>query len=109
MGAGNYHCAVCVESNIIVATAAVCFYQKPPSIAGGFGRNGYIANVYTRTSHRKQGIGTKLMKMLSELARSQQADCLHLVATEDGAGIYREVGYQEPKYVYLELRKPFDN
>ncbi len=64
----KYFAAVAVHEGKIVANAGVCFYEKPPSISGGFGKQGYVTNVFTRKSHRGKGIATQLMKLLNQLA-----------------------------------------
>jgi len=101
----DYICAVAVsEQGKILATAGVCFYQKPPSITGGTGMVGYVTNVYTCTSHRRQGIGRELIKRLNEKAQEKKADKLHLGATSDGVNIYRNIGYKEPRFINLEIK-----
>ncbi len=101
----NYMSALAVTSSgLIVGTAGVCFYQKPPSISGGSGLVGYVTNVYTRVSYRCRGVGGELMKLLNELAKIKNADKLHLGATSDGMSIYTKVGYKEPRFISLEMK-----
>jgi ribosomal protein S18 acetylase RimI-like enzyme len=100
----KYSSVIALDEEYIIAAAGVCFYEKPPSIAGGSGIVGYVTNVYTREEYRGRGVGTQLMKNLNELARKKKADKLHLGATSDGVGIYKSVGYQEPKFVNLEMK-----
>lgn len=104
VGTDKYSSVIALEDNYIVAAAGVCIYEKPPSITGGSGIVGYVTNVYTRNEYRGRGIATQLMKDLNELARKKKVEKLHLGATAEGVGIYKSLGYQESKYVNLELK-----
>jgi GNAT superfamily N-acetyltransferase len=100
----KYASAVALIGDQVVATAGVCFYEKPPSIVGGTGMVGYVTNVFTRKEYRGNGIGTNLMKKLNEFALEKKVDKLHLGATADGIKIYQTVGYQGPRFVHLEIK-----
>jgi GNAT superfamily N-acetyltransferase len=104
-----YYCVIALDGEQIVATAGVCFYEKPPGISGGTGLNGYVTNVFTKKNYRKMGISRRLMLELNKLAHEAKADKLHLGATSEGFSIYKAVGYKEPKFVSLELIAPFVN
>ncbi len=104
----KYYSSVAIFENQIIANAGVVFYQKPPSISGGFGLIGYVTNVYTEEKFRRHGIGTQLMRELNTLALKLGADKLHLGATSDGLNIYKAVGYEQPRSVNLEVRSPFN-
>lgn len=111
LGTEKYASVIALDEKYIVAAVGVCFYEKPPSIAGGIGRVGYVTNVYTREEYRKRGISTQLMKDLVELARKKRVDKLHLGSTKNGANVYKSLGFEEPKYVNLEMifKKAEDN
>jgi GNAT superfamily N-acetyltransferase len=104
LGTDKYSSVIALEDEYIIAAAGVCFYQKPPSITGGSGIVGYVTNVFTRKEYRGRGVGTQLMNELNELGRKKRIDKLHLGATADGAGIYKSVGYKEPRFVTLEMK-----
>jgi GNAT superfamily N-acetyltransferase len=104
VGTDKYFSVIALDGEYIIAAAGVCFYEKPPSISGGSGIVGYVTNVYTRKEYRGKGVGTQLMKELNDLARKKRVDKLHLGATGEGLGIYKTVGYQEPKFVNLEIK-----
>lgn len=103
----KYYSSIAIFENQIIANAGVVFYEKPPTIYGGSGLIGYVTNVYTEEKFRGHGIGTQLMRELNTLALKLGADKLHLGATSDGLSIYKAVGYEEPRFVNLEVRTPF--
>jgi GNAT superfamily N-acetyltransferase len=103
IGTDKYSSIIALDGEYVIAAAGVCFYRKPPTIAGGSGLVGFVNNVYTRKDYRGQGVSTQLMKDLHELGRKNKVDVLHLGATPDGVNIYKSLGYEEPKFVNLEI------
>jgi GNAT superfamily N-acetyltransferase len=106
--AQKYYSAVAVLDNAVIGTAGVCFYEKPPTLAGGTGLVGYVTNVFVLNENRKQKVGTRLMYELNKLAKELKADKLHLGATSEGVKLYKSIGYREPRFTNLEIRTPFD-
>lgn len=44
------------------------------------------------------------MKELNDFAVKKKIDKLHLGATSDAVGVYKSVGFEEPKFVNLERK-----
>src|SRR3972149_3755590 len=88
----------------IIATAGMVVWQKP-AIYGGVqsGKLGYLLNFYTVPEARRKGIGTRLLSELIKEAKSLGLKYLHLHASKDGIGIYRNAGFTEYWQPELEL------
>jgi GNAT superfamily N-acetyltransferase len=88
----------------IVGTSGLVLWRIPGRYADGLsGRMGYLLNFYTLPEARKNGICTRLMKMMIEEARDLGVTLLQLHATPDGIRIYRDLGFAEPEFPLLEL------
>lgn len=92
---GSLICWLGVEKEIIQATAAVCFYQLPPTFSNPSGRVAYITNLYTNDAYRKQGIASHLLSQLIVEARSLNYTSVRLHASVHGKGIYEKAGFTD--------------
>ncbi len=104
MNEGKYASSVAEINGKLIAAAGLVIYEKPPSLKGKNGRNGYITNVYTLPEHRGQGHAAELLKLLIQHARQNNVDNLGLGATEMGKGVYERVGFKPTRHVALEMR-----
>ncbi len=104
LSSGGYVSAVAEIGGKLVSANGLVIYTKPPSVNGGTGRMGYLSNVYTRSEVRGRGIASELMKLITEYARLNGVDRLHLGATDLGKGVYLRAGFQPPRFTPLELR-----
>lgn len=85
-----------VEDNgEIIATAAIAFYQFPPTYTNKTGWKGYITNMYTRDDYRKQGIATLLLDKLVEEAKRCGVKKLWLGASKLGRPVYEKYGFKD--------------
>lgn len=92
-----------VEDNgEIIATAAIAFYQFPPTYTNKTGWKGYITNMYTRNDYRKQGIATLLLDKLVEEAKIRNVNKLWLGASELGRPVYEKFGFRQTG-VWLDM------
>ncbi len=64
---------------------------------------GDILNMYTVPEARKQGISSIILERLIEEAKKLGISKLALHASKDGENMYRNFGFSEPKYPYLEM------
>lgn len=83
------------DKNEIIATAAIVFYQFPPTYTNKTGWKGYITNMYTRNDYRKQGIATMLLEKLVEEAKYRGVKKLWLGASKLGRPVYEKFGFRE--------------
>jgi len=63
-------------------------------------------NMYTLPSHRRKGIGKKILDLLKEEGKMLDLKFLHLHASVLGDSIYREAGFQDHELheLVLELK-----
>ena len=75
-------------------------------IPGDFNHSTYlegdILNMYTIPRFRKQGISTAILEKLIEEAKKRGISKVALHASKDGENMYRNIGFSEPLYPYLE-------
>lgn len=92
-----------VEDNgEIIATAAIAFYQFPPTYTNKSGWKGYVTNMYTRDDYRRQGIATLLLDKLVEVAKIRNVKKLWLGASELGRPVYEKFGFRQTG-VWLDM------
>jgi GNAT superfamily N-acetyltransferase len=68
------------------------------------GMTGYVANMSTDPSCRRQGYGRAALEALLDWMRSTGIRTVDLHATADGERIYRSLGFTEPVDTALTLR-----
>jgi len=79
----------------IIATAAIVFYQFPPTYTNKTGWKGYITNMYTAANYRKRGIATNLLEKLVEEAKARKVKKLWLGASTLGRPVYKRFGFKD--------------
>lgn len=92
------------ENGNLLSTAAIIYYDLPPSFTNKIGIRGYVTNVYTAPEHRRKGLSKMLLKKLLEDAESRGIKKLWLGASEDGRPLYEKLGFiQQESYMELTL------
>ncbi len=92
------------EDGKLLSTAAVIYYDLPPSFTNKIGVRGYITNVYTAPEHRRKGLSKMLLTELLNNAKSRGIKKLWLGASKDGRPLYEKLGFiQQESYMELTL------
>jgi ribosomal protein S18 acetylase RimI-like enzyme len=98
---GQYVGAIAWQGSNPVGAGGMVFRQQPGSFKNTSGKSVYILNMYTLPQFRRRGIGSSLLEMLLDDARSKGYYSFELHATPDGEPLYRKLGFHkhsEPTY-----------
>ena len=93
------------ENGKLLSTAAIVYYDLPPSFTNKIGVRGYVTNVYTAPEHRRKGLSKMLLEKLLEDARSRGIKKIWLGASKLGRPLYEKLGFiQQESYMELTLK-----
>ena len=94
------------EDGKLLSTAAVIYYDLPPSYTNKIGVRGYVTNVYTAPQHRRKGLSKMLLTELLKDAEKRGIKKLWLGASKDGRPLYEKLGFiQQESYMELTLKE----
>ena len=85
-----------------VASVGLFLYPWMPSLKPRL--RAYVLNVYTEPEYRRRGIAKQLMQTLIEFARLNEVEAITLAASDAGALLYRELGFESFQKDYAILR-----
>jgi GNAT superfamily N-acetyltransferase len=86
-----------------VASAAILWFDHPPSPVNPGGREAYILNVFTEPRARRRGLARLLMERLVEEARAAGVKRVWLRASDEGRPLYELMGFRPSNYLQLTL------
>ena len=92
---------IALDGEKLVGVGGIKIYQMPGSFRVPNGMIGYILNMYTIPSHRKQGIVLEIVKRLEDTGRELGVKLFDLHASKEGEPIYIKAGFkkhEEPSY-----------
>ncbi len=93
------------ENGKLLSTAAVIYYDLPPSYTNKIGVRGYVTNVYTAPEHRRKGLSKMLLTELLNDAKKRGIKKLWLGASKDGRPLYEKLGFiQQESYMELTIK-----
>ena len=92
------------EGGKIIATAAIAFFEFPPTYTNPSGLKGYITNMYTSPAYRGQGMASSLLERLTSEAKKRGVHKLWLGASKLGRPVNRRFGFSETQeWMEMEL------
>lgn len=94
------------EHGLIIGVAMLLIVDKPANPRFTNGKIGEVMNVYTHKQYRRQGIATKLLQLLMEMAKQQRLDLVEVEASNEGYPVYQKLGFEEQQlpYRYMQYR-----
>src|SRR6476619_2696412 len=72
LAAADFVSCLAESDGEIIATSGMVFHIHPPSVKNPNGRGAHIMNMYTLPGFRGQGIATKLLRQLLDIARQRE-------------------------------------
>ena len=82
------------DTEEVMATGAILFYQFPPSQYNPSGIRGYIANMYTIKQYRGHGYASQVLDQLVQEAKQRNVHKLFLYGSEMGQPVYKKYGFK---------------
>lgn len=90
---GDHTTVLAYDGDTAVGCATICYITLMPTYSHPTGKRAHIMNVYTRESHRRQGIAQRMMTALMDEARDRKVTHISLDATESGKPLYKSLGF----------------
>jgi GNAT superfamily N-acetyltransferase len=93
---GNWHIRVADADGEIVAHLFVALIDKVPRPVRANSKIAYLTNVYTRPSHRGQGIGAQLLRRAQQAADDDNVELMIVWPSEASVPFYARHGFGVP-------------
>jgi len=92
---GSYAGIIAEEEDRPAGTGGICFHNHPPSYAVPNGRTACLLNMYTRPGFRGRGVASRILELLTELAKESGCCKITLNASAAGKPLYLKHGFSE--------------
>jgi ribosomal protein S18 acetylase RimI-like enzyme len=103
IASGSFFAVVATFEDQILGYGAMVLRNIPGDLGKASYLEGDILNMYTLPYARRQGIGTLILKQLLTDASLMGLSKVALHTSKDGEKLYRNFGFNEPLFPYLEL------
>ena len=84
-----------LDKDAVVASGALCLFERIPYHENLMGKEGYILNVYTCPDYRKKGYAGLLVNEMIKYASENGIRRLWLTSSEKGKHLYTQAGFVE--------------
>lgn len=91
---GDQTTALAFEKGKCIACASMSYIEIMPTFSHQTGKRAHLMNVYTNTEYRRQGIASKLVKMLIADAKEKKVTEISLDTTNAGRPLYQSLGFR---------------
>ena len=92
------------EKGDVAGGAGLIVIPWPPGPISLDPRCGFVFNVYTEPSHRKQGLARRMMDAIHDYCRSEGIERMVLNASSFGLSLYESMGYAPTNEPMMRLR-----
>jgi GNAT superfamily N-acetyltransferase len=89
------------RSNEVAGSAAVIWFDHPPTPVNPRGLEAYILNVYTSPLWRRRGVARALTERIVAEARRRGVCRIWLRTSRAGEPLYRQMGFDDSNYLQL--------
>ncbi len=89
-----------MENNEVQGGCAVTFYKTYPSKHNPTGQDAYILNMFVEPQHRNKGAGTRLVKYILDICKTEGIGRVALHSAPMGIGIYESLGFEKVENYY---------
>lgn len=95
-----------MDGDIAIACATLCYKYCIPTLGHPTGMRAHLMNVYTAEGYRRQGIASRLIRELHDIARMRGVTEVTLDATDEGRPLYTALGYRHSdECMYFDMKR----
>ena len=101
---GDQTTVLALEDDKVVGCATICYMYIMPTFSHPTGKRAHLMNVYTATSHRRQGIAQRMLDILFKEAWKRGVTEISLDATDAGRPLYEKLGFVDSEECMVLVR-----
>ena len=102
---GDHATILALDGGEVIGCASMSYMRIMPTFSHPTGKRAHLMNVYTRSSHRRQGIARRMVEMLIDETWARGATEISLDATKMGRPLYESLGFVNSTECMVLTRK----